>query len=63
LRTTKASQSSPIAQSTKPNRPISRGEKRQKRRTISIAAKKTVRLKGSIAMAVAIGVRPCTIWM
>ena len=30
---------------------------------MSIAAKNTVRLKGSIATAVASAVRPCTIWM
>ena len=31
--------------------------------TTSIAVKKTVRLKGSMAIAVSIGVRPWTIWI
>ena len=32
-------------------------------RTTSMAVKNTVRLKGIMAIAVSIGVRPCTIWI
>jgi hypothetical protein len=47
----------------KPIRPICRGVNTLYSRTTSIAVTNTVRLNGIMAIAVANGERPCTIWM